>query len=256
MYAVVGFDDGLGIVIFGFALAIGLSMLGAQQGGESPSFVSLIGLPIIEILASLGVGAALALLFSLLARKRRSSSEILILLTAFLFFCTGIAVRLGFSFILANMMIGVLVVNTQPSPFVQRIREVLSPLMPFLFLLFFALAGANLHVAALPALGLVGAAYIVARSAGKIGGATLGALLGRAEKKLRRLAGIGILSQAGVAIGLSLVIKEEFAAFGERGADIGTAILTTVTATSIVFEVIGPIFARIALKRAGEIGKA
>ena len=177
------------------------------------------------------------------------------MLTAFVFICTGITSRLGFSFILANMVVGIIITNTQTSSFVQRLRDVLSPLMPLLFLLFFALAGANLHIAALPALGLVGIAYIVARSVGKIGGATLGAYIGGAEKKLRKYSGIGILSQAGVAIGLSLVIKEEFASFGQRGADIGTAILTTVTATSIIFEIIGPILARVALKRAGEIGK-
>ncbi|MAG13654.1 MAG: hypothetical protein CMN78_03555 [Spirochaetales bacterium] len=257
LYAVVGFDDGLGIVIFGFVSAIAMSIIGSAPlpGEASLSFLSLIGLPIVEIIASMGIGAILGLLFSVLGRKRRSSPEVLILLIACIFFCTGATLHFGFSFILANMVIGIIVVNTQASPFVQRIRDVLSPLMPFLFLLFFMLAGASLHLAALPALGLIGIVYLGARSAGKIGGATFGALVGRAEKVLRRYIGIGILSQAGVAIGLSLVVKEEFAAFGQRGADIGAAILTTITATSIVFEIIGPIFARIALKGAGEIGK-
>ena len=253
LFAVVGFDDGLGIIIYGFASAIALSLLSSAGGAASVSVLMLIVAPLAEILLSIAVGAGLALLYSALSRKKRSTQELLILTAAFLFAITGISELFGLSFILANMVFGIVIVNTQSSAFVQKIRDVLMPLMPFLFLLFFTLAGANLHLAALPALGLIGLGYIIARSVGKISGATLGATLGRAAPNLRKYLGIGILSQAGVAIGLSLVVKQELSALGPRGAEIGSIILTTITATSIIFEVIGPIFARIALKRAGEI---
>ena len=64
---------------------------------------------------------------------------------------------------------------------------------------------------------------------------------------------MGILSQAGVAIGLALIVKQEFGALGVEGAKIGSAVITSITATCIFFEIIGPILTRVGLKKAGEI---
>jgi hypothetical protein len=64
---------------------------------------------------------------------------------------------------------------------------------------------------------------------------------------------MGILSQAGVAIGLALIVKNEFSGLGAWGTQIGVAVLTTVTATSVVFEIIGPVLTKVGLRRAGEI---
>jgi Kef-type K+ transport system membrane component KefB len=121
--------------------------------------------------------------------------------------------------------------------------------------LFFTLAGSNLHVLAFPSLGLIGMVYIVARTSGLMGGAWFGSLVGRSEKKIRRYLGMGILSQAGVAIGLALIVKQEFGALGVEGAKIGSAVITSITATCIFFEIIGPILTRVGLKKAGEIGE-
>jgi hypothetical protein len=86
-----------------------------------------------------------------------------------------------------------------------------------------------------------------------MGGAWLGCLVGRAEKTVRNNLGLGILSQAGVAIGLALIVKQEYAGLGPAGVEIGRLIITSVTATSIIFEIIGPIATKIALRNAGEI---
>ena len=168
-------------------------------------------------------------------------------------FITGISLKFHLSYILTNMIAGMVIVNTQPSALIQKIRDELNSSMPLLFVLFFVLAGAHLHIEKLPSLGIIGIVYIVCRSIGKITGAFSGAVLGKAESKLKKYVGIGILSQAGVAIGLALITSHEFAQLGEAGLKIGSAVITTITATSIVFEIIGPIFARIALLKAGEI---
>ena len=84
-------------------------------------------------------------------------------------------------------------------------------------------------------------------------GAWMGSLAGRLEPKIRNNLGMGILSQAGVAIGLALIVKAEFAELGPAGEILGSAVITTISASSIIFELIGPITTKIALKRAGEI---
>ena len=94
--------------------------------------------------------------------------------------------------------------------------------------------------------------------AGLIGGARLGAVFGHVEDKVKKYVGLGILSQAGVAIGLSLIVKHEFTLIDARydaphALAIGSSVLATITATCIFFEIIGPIMTKVALKRAGEI---
>lgn len=264
LYAVVGFDDGLAIIIFGFAFAIVRNILQQEAGQAAVSgFIAFLQ-PLIEILLSCVVGLGIGALFCVLARKLEDATDIFVLTFGFILTVVGICQALGISLILANMIFGMLVVNTQPYSLLSKINERLSQVMLLLFVLFFTLAGTGLHIAALLSLGLLGLVYILTRSAGLIGGARLGATIGRADNTIKKYLGLGILSQAGVAIGLSLIVKRELSGLGKVvdtvsgstitvGDQIGTTLLTVITASSIFFEIIGPILTKIALSRAGEI---
>ena len=195
----------------------------------------------------------MAYIFSLLAKKLKGERDIFILLFSFVLITTGLCSLFHLSLILTNMILGIVLINTQANSLIRKIHNELSYVMPLLFILFFVLAGANLHVSALPAVGIIGVVYIIGRSSGLMGGAWLGAVVGKAETKIRKYLGLGILSQAGVAIGLSLIVKHEFSKLGPEGIKIGTIVITTVTATSIFFEIIGPILTKIGLKKSGEI---
>lgn len=260
LYAVVGFDDGLGIIIFGFSAAIARSLMEhtTGAGGTFSLFIP----PLVEIVGGVAVGGILAIVFCLLARRLQNRQDIFILLFGFVLISAGVSVQFHLSIILTNMVLGMVVVNTQPELFVHKIRDELTSVMPLLFILFFTLAGANLHVAALPSLGLLGIVYIGARTVGLIGGSRIGAAIGRAPNVIRQWVGLGILSQAGVAIGLSLIVKHDFAGIGDpiaagttetMGDALGATVLTTVTATCLFFELVGPILTKIALSKAGEI---
>lgn len=253
LYSVVGFDDGLGIIIFGFAFTFARSLITNVAGTDGPGFLALISRPLLEIVLSAAVGSFMAVIYCFLARRLIHRRDLFILTFAIVLISTGICLWLDLSFILTNMVLGIVVVNTQPRRLIQKIRDQLTEVMPLLFILFFILAGSNLHLSALPALGLTGLVYMLCRSAGLMGGAWFGALIGRAEKKIRRYLGMGILSQAGVAIGLALIVKQEFSQINAAGAEIGFKVITTVTATSILFEIIGPILTKIGLEKAGEI---
>ncbi len=254
LYAVVGFDDGLAIIIFGFAAAFARSLLLREASVAGAGALSEMWLPAREIILSLLAGGVGGAAFGVLVGRLRSPRDVLILLAAFVFIVTGISVRFHLSLILANMTMGLVVANTCREALVQRVAEQLQAMLPLLFVLFFCLAGANLELRSLPSLGVIGVVYILGRSAGLLGGARLGALVGRAESKIRKYLGLGILSQAGVAIGLALIVKSDFTRIGtDHALRIGTAVITTITATSVVFEIVGPILTRIALQKAGEI---
>ncbi len=262
LYAVVGFDDGLAIIIFGLAHAIALTIIGGSHGGSEI---------IVKLLESLGeiglsfvVGGIAGFVFCQLVRKLQQPRDILIILFGTILLVTGLSIKMHLSLILTNMVVGFVLVNTRREAFVHRITTPLGDVMPLLFVLFFCMAGAHLNIAMLPKLGLVGVVYIIGRTTGLMLGARLGATIGHVEDKIKKYVGMGILSQAGVAIGLSLIVKQEFdkiaasmnlelAGSGDHIAMIGANVLTTVTATCIFFEIIGPILTKIALTKAGEI---
>ncbi len=264
LYAVVGFDDGLAILVFGFAYGMARALLpGSETGGMLDALI----LPVEEIVRSLVVGAALGFVFSLCVRRLRNPRDILILVFGFVLLGAGLSELWHMSLILTNMMVGFVLVNTRSMDLVRRVSGQLGELMPLIFVLFFAVAGAHLDLGALSDLGWLGIVYVGGRMLGKAGGASAGAALGGAEPKLRRYLGWGLHTQAGVAIGLALIVKDDFdtlsksllaqgtevAAQAQRVGWIGTTVITTITATCILFEVIGPILAKMALDRAGEI---
>jgi len=262
LYAVVGFDDGLGIIVFGFAAALARSLLMTETGSEQIGFMAMMKEPLIEVIGGALCGIVFAFLFSVLGRQLKQSRDIFLLLFAFVLIISGISEHFHLSIILTNMIFGMVVINTQPHSFTQKIHDELTTIMPLLFILFFTLAGANLHVSALPSLGLLGVFYVLGRAGGLIGGAKIGAIIGKANTNIRKYLGLGILSQAGVAIGLALIVKHDFAHLGAAnsagvtsGAILGNTVITTITATCIFFEIIGPILTKYALSKAGELGK-
>jgi len=278
LYAVVGFDDGLAILIFGFSAALARTLLLKShhvQIGSGGLFAAMLD-PAFEILGSVLVGAVLGFALCQLVRKLEHSRDMLIMLFGTILMAAGLCIQFHLSLILTNMVIGFVLVNTRHQSLVNKVCAPLKEVMPLLFVLFFCLAGAHLDLSKLPALGLVGVGYVLARAAGLIGGARLGAELGHVEDKIKRYIGLGILSQAGVAIGLSLIVQRDFIELAQHpgiaGAlgkgisqdqallldpiAIGTALITTVTATCIIFEIVGPILTKYALRKAGEIPDA
>jgi Kef-type K+ transport system membrane component KefB len=118
---------------------------------------------------------------------------------------------------------------------------------PFL-IIFFLLAGFDFQADQLWTVGLVGLVYILGRSAGLIAGGYLGGKLAGAPHSVRTHTGWCLLPQAGVALGLALIVSERF-------PDWGSQVLSIVVATTIVFELVGPLMTRYALRHAGEIGQ-
>ena len=254
IYAVVGFDDGLAILIFGLALALAKSILLRETLEGTEHILMSITAPLIEISSSLIVGGVFGFLFSYLAKHVSQDLDYFILVVGFVLIATGLSKWWPISLILTNMVIGFVLVNTRRESLVQSVIKQLKPSTPFFFILFFFLAGAHLNIKLLMTLGPIGVLYLIGRSIGKISGAHIGAIFGNVEEKVKKYIGISILCQAGVAIGLSLIVKHEFSLIGTEHAEhIGTTVITTITATSIFFEIVGPILTKIGLEKAKEI---
>ncbi len=258
LYAVVGIDDGVGIIIFGFVFTIVQHMLMPAHNGvvSNSNVIAMFLVPLKEIGLSFGLGGILAVILKyFLNIVKKDDIQMYILLFAIILISIGLCTALHLSLILTNMILGLIIVNTTSHTIISKLGGQLRNNMPLLYILFFALAGAHLDIFQLPVLGTIGAVYIIGRTIGLMGGAKIGAIIGNAPTTVRRYLGYGILSQAGVAIGLSIMVAEEITPLGDEGSYIGTTIITTITITSIIFGIIGPLCTKFALQKAGEIDK-
>ncbi len=263
LYSIVGIDDGLAIIIFGLISPIAILLLSHSGGNiamDSSFWASLIE-PFREIGLSILLGGITATLFIWLTRFRGFREDLMLLSFGAVILITGVSQLANLSEILSGIVFGLVIGNYPKLEEVKEYEEEdVGFIIPLFYLLFFTIAGANLHLQSIPALGFIGLLYIIGRIAGLGGGAFIGASLGRLEPKVRKYLGFGILSQAGVAIGLALIVKNRFQGLGPdindagltMGDHIGNIVFTTITATSVIFEIIGPILTKYALKKSGE----
>jgi len=252
LLAVVGLDDALSLLLYSLAAAFAASLL---AGGEALSLIEILELPVIEIGGSIFLGAIMGYALNWLMHRMKSRHDAMAVSIGFVLLGAGVSLVMDFSLILTTMVMGMVTVNCCPDHG-RRIRYTIEQAGPVIYVLFFTLVGARFQISLLPTMGLLGLAYILLRSAGKFGGAWLGGRLGGAEKAVRNNLGFGLLSQAGVAIGLALASAARFSQYGEEGQALGSLIINVITATTFVVQIIGPIAVKFAITRAGEVGKA
>ncbi len=252
LLAVVGMDDALALVLFSLAAALAESLLAAAG---PPSWLQVLELPLIEIGGSLVLGVGLGLLLDQIMCRMRVQHDAMAVSIGFVFLGVGMSEAFGFSLILTTMILGMVVVNRCPEHG-RHIRYTIEQAGPVIYVLFFTLVGARFQISLLPTMGLLGVAYVLLRSGGKFLGAWLGGTVGGAEPVVRNNLGLGLLSQAGVAIGLALSSANRFSGYGEEGQALGALIINVITATTFVVQIVGPICVKFAISRAGEIGRA
>jgi Kef-type K+ transport system membrane component KefB len=242
LLGIVAIDDVWGIITFAVCLSIAelAYMPEAYTSILSPEVIH----PLIEIPASLILGAVVAFALSRVSHYFNGGANLLVLVLSCIFVLIGVCLSLDLSVLLANIALGVTLVNidSDPKKFFDTLREAASPI----FIMFFVLAGAHFDVMAFMALGGVGLAYIICRAAGKTLSALPGGYFAGADAKTTKYMGFALLPQAGVALGMALVAKNHF-------PDVADTIFTIAIATTVVFEIIGPICTRYALSKAGEI---
>lgn len=249
---VVGLDDALALILYSIAANLAEVTL---VGSGSITWENTALIPVIEIGGSILTGFGLGFILEWILKRMKSHHDAMAISIGFVFLGVGISETFGLSLILTSMLMGSFLVNRDPAH-TRSIRYTIEQAGPVIYVLFFSLVGARFQINLLPAMGLLGVAYILLRSFGKLGGAWLGGKLGRAENVVCNNLGFGLLSQAGVAIGLALASQQRFSALGEEGAVLGELILNVITATTFVVQIFGPIFVKFAIKRAGEIGQA
>ena len=242
LLSVVAIDDATALIMYSISIAAATAL-----SGGNATVKDLVLKPVIEIGGALVVGAILGFLFLLPMKAFKKDGNRLSLIIAFIFVGLGLSQLCGFSSLLLCMAMGAVVANFSPD--VNQIMKLSDRITPPIFMLFFVASGADLKLSVLPAVGLVGVIYIVVRVVGKMFGASLGAIVCKAGKNIRKYLGPALVPQAGVAIGLSLAASS---VVPEHASEIRTVILCG----TLIYELVGPVIAKTCLKKAGEITEA
>lgn len=237
---VAALDDVLGIMAFGIAMSLAKLSIGT----ESVSLLHMILDPAKEIFFSIALGAVIGLIFTIIIKRLKSKEDMLCFIILTILASTGAANYLGLSPLLSNMMVGATLVNLHNRA--SRVFEVINEFAPPINLLFFTFAGASLDLSVLASIGGLGVVYAFSRAIGKISGATLGAKMVNAEKTIVRWLGLALLPQGGISIGLSMIVARELPMYSKE-------IITVILFSVLVFEISGPILAKISITKAGEV---
>lgn len=241
LMAVVAVDDGIAIMIFGITLSIAHQLVSPENIELLPSLY----MSFSEIFFSLLTGFATGLLIDFVLNKLLNRGEMLTAGLALLLLCGEITRHFHLSPLLAGMAAGFTIINRAERD--VRLFRALNAFEPPIYVLFFTLAGLHLDLSALRVAGWIGLVYFVTRVMGKYLGTWLGGVLSGATPLVRKYLGLALVPQAGVAIGLVIMISSE-----EMLAD-WSVIITPVVLAGVVFsELSGPLFARYTIEKAGE----
>lgn len=241
---VIGLNNIFALVAFSLvAAALDLQALGASGAITLRGVFGALFPLVWQLVGSAALGFLVGLLLAGWASQVVESGEVLILLVGCVLLTVGVAGAFGLSPLVASLAVGATMANLSAKS--RRLFEALSRTDPPLYVIFFVLAGADLNLALLPSLGVLGAVYVLCRAAGKLGGAWLAARHAEFPRPQQRLFGFSIFAQAGLAVGLVLVTRQRF-------PEIGATVTTVVLGAVVVFEIAGPLSARFALDRSGE----
>lgn len=235
---VVAIDDVWGIILFSLLLVTAETVVGK-------------GAPLLEIARGLWevvgavlLGVIIGFPMAWCTGRIKKGEPSILEAAGFVFICGGLALIIHVSYLLACIVLGATVAN-RAKHHTRPFRDIRGASQPFL-VVFFLLAGYEFDITTLKSLGVIGIMYILARSVGLIVGGGLAAKLVNAPPVVQSHIGWCLLPQAGVALGLALLVSERLPKAGE-------IVLPLIIASTVVFEIIGPFITRRQLRQAGEL---
>lgn len=251
---IVALDDAVGLVVFAVLMGVAKAINGGDVG-----ILTVVIEPLLEIVASLLIGAVLGYILSKLEKLFHSNSNRLSLVIAFVFITVAITalrnVHIGgahimFSSLLTCMMCGTVFCNVCEcsDEMMSRADGWTKPLL----ILFFVVSGAELDLSVFlrPEFVLIGVVYIIFRSAGKYFGARFSAQLIGCDKNTVNYLGVTLLPQAGVALGMVSTVASDVML---GGTSIASTVRFVILFSVLVYEIIGPVLTKWALTKAGDI---
>lgn len=247
LISVVALDDVVSLLAFSVAISVATASVVGSVDAKT------VAMPIVYNVLMIILGVVMGFALKLLMAKRSTDNR-LIVSVALLFTVCGAGAALGVSPLMACMVMGAVYINVSDD---DRLFKQLNYFSPPFLLVFFVRSGMSFRldtlfdssseVAGVPLL-VIGCLYFFVRIIGKYAGALVGCKICKKPKKTTYSMGLALIPQAGVAIGLSELAARTI------GGDTGVVIQTVIMSSSILYELIGPAMAKLALNLSGAIG--
>ncbi len=249
--AIVALDDALAMTLYGLGTGAAQIIIGGDTSIAEQALK--IG---VELLGAVALGGAAGFFMNLIIRFSSDKNRTMIFTIGTLLIVISLSLMLNIDVILASMTLGIVITNMAPN----RSKELFSLVKNFaspIYVLFFVLVGARLTLGNMPGfLWIIVGLYVLFRSGGKMFGAWLGAKITKADPVVQKYTGMGLFAQGGVAIGLAIMASQHLGELSlGNGINLGDIIISGVTATTFIVQVIGPSMVKLAIKLAGESGK-
>ena len=231
---------------------ISISIFVGVADGSALSFVD-IGWPLAKMVICLIIGIAFGFALKFLISSKRTTGNRLIIVVAVLLLFCGVCSLFSQSPLLGGIAIGTIYTNLCKTKDEEKIFAQVNYFMPPIMLIFFVRGGMSLDfsvftqsstLTAIPFIVIV-LAFLVVRFIGKYGGTFVGSAVTAQPKESRNFLGFGLIPQASVAIALATMAAVTLQAYNHD--EYATALLAIILASSIIFELIGPVLAKLGL---------
>lgn len=231
-----------------FAIARTVANVGISPEGNQVA-MDLVLAAAYQIGVSIALGVVAGVLLVVLTRRIVRSDRIWSASIVALLIVVGAALAFNLSLLLACLTLGFVVTNLTPEKS-ELGGAAFENIEAAIFAAFFTMAGMELHFSNLATAGLLVGVVFVARALGKILSAYLAMRFAHATENVRRYLGLALVPQAGLAVGLILLVQQDPALEPIR------QIVLEVGLTSVMLnELIGSITCNFALKKSGDAGK-
>jgi Kef-type K+ transport system membrane component KefB len=237
---VVVMSDLLVIVLFAIVSSIAKSLLGSETDALHTA-----GALAWEILGSVVIGLLIGILLSIYLRFVKASAALFLVATAFLL--AEVGQRIDLDPLLLSLAAGVFIRNLTAQG--ERLQNEIEFSSLPVYVVFFAVTGATIHIRELIVVGLPALVLVCTRAAGFIGLGWVATTMAEANDNVRKYVGLGLMPQAGLALALALLFVKTFPSIGEGASAL-------VFGGVAINEMIAPILYRFALVRTGEAGQA
>jgi len=239
------------IVLFALAVAFASAMIDGEP--VTVGFVAILAIDIlIALVAGYVIGQGIGVILS--ASLHTTIKIGLLLVIGYVLFESAnyvpewvddaIGVKIKIEPLLMSMVAGFTVTNY--TQYRKRFEELLHDITPYVYVAFFTLTGIGLKLDIL--IDTIGIAAILfgVRMVSIIIGTYLGGTIAGEPQEFRRFAGLGLITQAGIALGLA---RETAVFFPDT---LGGEFATLIIAVIVLNEVFGPMLLKYALRRTGE----
>jgi len=241
--AIVALDDALALILYITSVSIASFLTGHHEAG----LLTTIGYSLYEVFGSLALGAGIGFLLNWAVQRTDEDDRTLIYTVSGIVLSIGLAMALELDTILASMACGATLVNLSPRRS-TRSFDLIHKISPPIYVLFFVIIGARLNVHLNGMIALLAGAYIIGSVVGKTAGSYVGAAYSKAAPSVRKYLGFCLYQQGTIAIALLIMASKRFE--GETRE----TMLSVIVAGVFILQFIGPLFTKMGVKKAGEVG--